>query len=186
MTEAGEPGITTEYFNWLYHQVFEVLDLQSPQSYAFLCTQLHRVPFYDGVPNDDNRTADGLELRNEFISTLGGITIEDYTALHNLGQPSLLEVFIGLARHADYIVSMGIPVWVRRFLENLGLLEFDDAHYRPRDRLKIMRKLRIFNQRQYTRSGEGGLFPLYKTRRDQRRVELWYQMNAYMTENKMY
>ena len=38
--------------------------------------------------------------------------------------------------------------------------------------------------RQYDPSGYGGLFPLSKPDKDQTRVELWYQLSAYILENE--
>jgi hypothetical protein len=39
------------------------------------------------------------------------------------------------------------------------------------------------NRRLYTTSGYGGLFPLEEPKEDQRKVEIWYQMMAYLGEN---
>ena len=36
--------------------------------------------------------------------------------------------------------------------------------------------------RTYDSNGYGGLFPLRNPREDQRKVELWYQLNAYLLE----
>ncbi len=38
--------------------------------------------------------------------------------------------------------------------------------------------------RQYQEDGQGGFFPLAWPEQDQREVELWYQMNAYLAENE--
>ena len=40
-----------------------------------------------------------------------------------------------------------------------------------------------FINRQYEANGEGGLFPLKGVCEDQREVEIWYQMNAYLYEH---
>jgi hypothetical protein len=46
--------------------------------------------------------------------------------------------------------------------------------------------LHKLNNRTYSKLGKGGLFPLRSSAYDQRKVELWYQMAAFMTENHMY
>ena len=38
-------------------------------------------------------------------------------------------------------------------------------------------------ERRYKRSGEGGLFPLKNAAKDQRKVEIWYQLSSYLLEN---
>jgi hypothetical protein len=38
-------------------------------------------------------------------------------------------------------------------------------------------------ERTYQKNGKGGLFPLKQPAKDQRRVEIWYQMAAYLNEN---
>ena len=39
------------------------------------------------------------------------------------------------------------------------------------------------NGRMFSRDGSGGLFPLRRFDRDQRSVEIWYQMQAWLMEN---
>jgi hypothetical protein len=176
------------YFNWLYDQVFRVRDMDSPISYVNVCTHMHSIHFNDSVPNDDNRAREAEELRNEFIATLRGIEVEDFAELYDLGKATILEVLIALTRRCDYIAEIGTAQWFRIFLENLGLMKFSDANYAPRDDPRIDRILRAFNNRQYSPMGRGGIFPLRQNTsgRDQRQAELWVQMSAYMTENKMY
>lgn len=174
------------YFGWLYYQVLRVFDEKSPLSYTNVCSEMHNIKFDDSVPNDDNRARDGLELRDEFISSLKEIEVEDYTQLQSLGGCSLLEMLIALARRADYIVEYGQERWFKIFLENLDLWKYADSDWTPRSGMKVRKILNDFNHRQYTRSGRGGVFPLRKPKKDQRALELWYQMSAYMTENQMY
>lgn len=175
--------IRSVYFEWLYAKAFEVRDLGSNDSYLTVCSHLHSVEFWDGVPNDDNRRVEGEELRDEFVSNTPVVDAEDYARLYSNGRASVFEVLIGLARRAEYNVELGISEWMRIFLDNLGLLQYSDAKFRVAHRGEVERIIRIFNQRQYDRNGQGGIFPLQRTRRDQRRVELWYQMAAYIKEN---
>jgi hypothetical protein len=37
--------------------------------------------------------------------------------------------------------------------------------------------------RTYDRRGHGGLFPLQRSNRDQRRVEIWYQLSEYLLQD---
>ena len=38
-------------------------------------------------------------------------------------------------------------------------------------------------ERKFSRNGKGSPFPLKKPKKDQRKVELWYQMQGYICEN---
>jgi hypothetical protein len=174
------------YFDWLYSQAFRSRGDDSPVSYVAVAVRMHSIHFIDRVPNDDNRSAEGEELRDEFISTLSGIDIEDYTELYSLGKATILEVLVAFSRRCDYYVDVGPRVWIMAFLDNLGLTKYSDSRYRDRDAFRIDKILRTMNERKYDRTGQGGLFPLKNPENDQRKVELWYQMSAYMTENKMY
>lgn len=186
MSEEGPLDITYAYFNWLYDNVLKVYDPKSPLSYSQVLNEMHNIKFDDSVPNDDNRARDGLELRDEFISSLKEIEVEDYTQLQSLGGCSLLEMLIALARRADYIVEYGQQAWFKIFMENLDLWKYADSDWTPRSGMKVKKALDDFNHRNYTRNGRGGVFPLRKPKKDQRALELWYQMSAYMTENQMY
>ncbi len=182
-------SIREAYFSWLYPKVVKVRDLGSSESYIIVCNHMHSVKFRDNVPNDDNRTADGLELRNQFISSLPADVIDfgDYAILHRMGnKASVLEVLIGLALRAETTTSISPETWFRTFLDNLGLSYFGDSLVSSRDTFRIGRIIRTFNTRAYSSNGKGGIFPLKNAENDQRTVELWFQMSAYMTENHMY
>lgn len=178
--------IRQQYFRWLYDQAFEIYDANSPLSYAFLCDILHGIPFKDTVPNDDNRTADGEELRDEFISLHPSIGLGDYAEMGSLGKASLFEVLVALSRRAQFISGERTSIeWFRQFIENLNLLKYSDTRYVAKDAFRIGKILNRWNNRKFDPDGRGGIFPLRHTMADQRQVEIWYQMAAYMTENTM-
>lgn len=179
--------IKAAYFNWLYDQVLTVRDPDSPISYVYVCMVMHSMPFMDNVPNDDNRTAEGIELREEFTATLRNLSLDEYTDLHSMGdRSSIFEMLIALCRRCNYMVEIGDQAWFWKFLENLGLIRYSDSRYRERDRIRITRILETMNERKYDKSGIGSLFPLKRPGgKDQRNTELWYQMAHYMKENHM-
>ncbi len=185
-------AIGNRYFRWLYDQVFREFDQKSLRSYITVCTEMHSVPFNDSVPNDSNRSRDAEELREEFISTFRRIDLGDYAWIYGMGQPSVFEVLIALARSSDIRYSEvdsweGVAEWFLLFIDNLGLIRFPDGVIRPEDIPRIRKIIRIMNDRTYSRKGKGGIFPLRKTGvPDQRHVELHYQQSAYMEENRMY
>ena len=69
-------------------------------------------------------------------------------------------------------------------IQNLGLDEYTDNRYAddPFFEATVHHILRALLNREYTRSGKGSLFPLKKSRQDQRKTEIWYQLHAYLKE----
>jgi protein involved in sex pheromone biosynthesis len=102
---------------------------------------------------------------------------------------SMLELVIGLAYRChdimeDSVDDMKMSDWFWKILSNIGLDKFtDDAFYGLKGQDLVKKILDIVIDRKYERSGKGGLFPLKRSKKDQRKVELWYQMNEYLVEN---
>lgn len=167
------------YFEWLYSQVASVRNRNPERSYWELCRQLYVKPFIWYIPNDDNREEDGKCLREEFVELKD---IQDVEPLWMSLECSMLEMFIGLARLASFESSLEPAEWFWKFLENLGLTKYTDATYTEDDIPEIDMILERVINRTYKRNGDGGVFPLNKPKRDQRKVELWYQLSAYLLE----
>jgi hypothetical protein len=66
-------------------------------------------------------------------------------------------------------------------MENLDLERYNDNT--PFSDAAIDELLDRVIWRTYRRNGAGGLFPLKRTREDQRQVEIWYQLCAYLLED---
>lgn len=184
MSSDVEDPVRFAYFDWLYHQSFEVNDMRSPRSYYTLCARMHNVIFKPLVPNDDNRAADGINLREAFARSLrtpSHKAVRDN--LLSMGDASIFEMMTALAKRADYIVSYGPEDWFMRFLINLDVNRWNDPRWRPMMERKLAAILEVLNERRYAPNGKGGLFPLDNPRRDQREVEIWYQMQAFIEEN---
>jgi hypothetical protein len=153
--------------------------------YEELLKQLHRTEFYSLVPNDHNRGADGEHLREIFCDMMRLST----PILFN--KPcSVLEMLIGLAHRLEFESAQSSwekspEEWFWILLNNLGLDEYtNDEYFNDRDTLsRVDIILDIFLRRLYKRNGEGGLFPLRYPKENQRKVEIWYQMTAYILEN---
>lgn len=67
--------------------------------------------------------------------------------------------------------------WFWGMIESLGLAGMDDNHY---DETYVNQVIYIFLNRQYDRSGRGGLFTLNLRGQDMRKIDIWYQMNWYI------
>lgn len=184
--EPSRPqNIGEAYFRWLYDQVFEIWDVTSPESLTTVCWLMHQVVFNASVPYDDNRIADAAGLRNNFRDFAGSLGPQELTDLMT-PDATVFEILIALADRADFQVPLTKKVWFNIFLENLGLDKYTDQACQARSTWPVERIINVFNNRAYRPNGKGGIFPLRRPRNDQREVELWYQMGAYMTENAMY
>lgn len=163
---------------------------QIDRSYWILAHDLYRRPFISVIPHDENRASDGLELREEYLRE---IHYPKYIEIE--GECSVLEMLIGLARRMDFETSDPYDIcdvtdrtayWFWEMIDNLGLLAFsDDCYVDYGGMTQADRAIDRLLEREYSWNGEGGLFPLEKTNTDQRDVELWYQMNAYLMERDL-
>jgi hypothetical protein len=169
------------YFEWLYKHIGSVKNRNPARSHWHLAQQLFSIPFNNFIGTDDNRAADGKELRQQFISECD---IEDIEVNWLALDCSLLEMLIALANRTAYESSATCINWFWKFIENLGLKQYTDDIYDQTVDLEVERLLNRFVNRRYKRNGEGGIFPLRNPRKDQRREELWYQMSAYLLEDE--
>lgn len=176
------------YFNWLCDIVH--ID-QIDRSYQLLASELHRTPFIAIVEHDENRGYDGIELRDEFVREER--IMPDENELN--GECTVFEMLIALARRMDFITSDPYDFsdtsdktayWFWEMIDNLGLMDFDDDSYvRLEGNTCVGWAIDSLLRRDYDVDGDGGLFPLQYPTEDQRNVEIWYQMNAYMYEHDM-
>lgn len=165
------------YLEWLYGQVGAVDLRSSDHTYWGLFKLLYTKEFVWIVPNDDNRAEDGRSLRLEFSQelNLGGLD-PDWLAL----SCSFLELLVGLSRRIAFEMEDSPRLWFWHLIDTLELGDFTDAEEVPVNTVDDILDRVIW--RQYEPNGEGGLFPLQNPTKDQREVELWYQLNAYLIE----
>lgn len=147
---------------------------------------MHNIEFDDSVHNDDNRSAEGRELRFEFIDDtqdLGEFDPEEWDFISS--PATLFEVLVALCRRLDFQAELGVSNWYYVLIQNLGLKQYADNDVASSQKGSITRKLNKLNNRTYSADGRGGLFPLKDPPNDQRTVELWYQMSYYILENDL-
>lgn len=159
----------SRYFLWLCNWI----RADNHKEFGSLLRRLNSLTFYSLVPHDDNRALDGLNYRETYFRQTG---IEP-----PLGDCTVLEVLIGIAERMSYLLydpdlenEDQVHIWFWYLIENLGLTPYDT--YGNED------KINIWLERKYDSDGTGGLFPLKYSKEDQRKVEIWYQMQAYVNE----
>lgn len=165
------------YLRWLYRQVAQVRLRNPSRTYWSLLRHLYVTEFVWFVPNDDNRVEDGKELRYEFIEEEGLTHVSEEWLTMGC---SMLEMLIGLSRRLAY-ESQGQPrAWFWHLLNNLEIDTVTDEGLYPEGDVTEVLNTVIF--RTYAADGKGGLFPLKEAQQDQTRVEIWYQMAAYLLQ----
>jgi hypothetical protein len=163
------PPLKQEYFDWLVTKV-------GGFRYLALCEHLYNTDFNWLIPNDDNREEDGKMLRLEFLDEFERYSENDFKRLFH-DRCTMFELVLGVAVRLSYDSDIDFDVWFWELMENLKLEKYKDSFYNPNEIEKI---LNTFNERKYKKNGDGGLFPLKADSKDQRDVEIWYQMQAYL------
>lgn len=161
----------SEYVDYLMTLVEYEEVKRNGHDYSNLLAALDSIDFNPDFSRDINRYEDGMALRRE-----EGV----YMCL--LDTPcSMFEVLIAFARRIDiHIWEKSLATWFWEMLDNCGLTEFDNDHW---DWDEVNHIVSNINNRKYGKDGSGGFFPLKHPREDQTKVELWYQMQAYVIEN---
>ena len=174
--------IKDAYFDWLCRRIIRKKDQEELEGFLW---ELYSIEFRTFVPHDENRAADGLELRNAFLNE----STESADLALILGPCTVLEMLVALAERMDFILfdpNKGdrSQEWFWTLINNLKLQKYavdEQSAARKRRFNRVVIKKLI--DRTYLENGEGGLFPLRFTRKDQRKVEIWYQMMDYISEN---
>ena len=147
------------------------------KNYTKLIDTLHSIDFMYIVPNDVNRLVDGLYIRKIFAKE-EGVSLEDFEGR----QCSILEMLVAFSDRVYYEYTKvekdnGPSGFFWEMIENLKLVQFSDDKF---DRMKVEKILKIWICREFSSDGKGSIFPMKFTRRDQRKVEIFSQMNEYL------
>ena len=172
--EAPDEVVQDAYLDWL-------LEIVNPGrlegSADLLATHLHLIEWYAIWPRDVSRENDGKNLRERFKKDS---SFSDYTSIE--GPCTFLECAIGIAEHMDFFctppeLQPATYLYFWKLLQNAKILGHG-IDIRAID-TSVDRVL----TRSYTTKGTGGFFPLQHPETNQKGVEIWYQMAAYLGEN---
>jgi hypothetical protein len=171
--------LNNEYFEWMCQLVNS--GRRSP--YKKLLRHLHGIIFNYTIPMDGNRADDGIDLRyrfgfeNQYPEPMIAEFLDDRPC-------SILEMMAALAfRCEEHIMSDPdegdrTGLWFWSMIRSLGLDEMTDSKFNPAYVNSIIFK---FMNHDYERNGSGGLFTINDRPEDMRTVEIWTQMNWYLT-----
>ena len=166
-----------EYFEWLIHFI-------GCKNHRELLYFLFSVDFSYNIPMDGNRYEDGVNLRYRYADEKGyhyrhvSAWIDDVPC-------SMLEMMVALSLRIEEHITADPEAgdqtsrWFKAMLKSSGLYALNDETYDEQKARDIVKD--VLNRR-YGRNGDGGLFRLKHTRRDLRRVEIWYQAMWYLDE----
>lgn len=174
---SGSVEFRNNYFDWLCGLI------NGKENHSLLLYKLFKKEFYWSVVFDDDRAADAKDLRKTYLDMLCS---DDLTGMEYV---SVLEVIISMAISCednlmnDRKLGDRTGEWFWMMIRNLGLLPFSDDKWSERAENEVSIKLDIWLNRCYEFDGKGGLFPLKKCHRDQRKVDLWSQLQEYLQEN---
>ena len=177
MTEKEVKGL---YFRWLCHFVYD--GSNSPTKYDKLLVCLYDIPFVVINPRDENRCADGIELRYRF-GMENGIPTAIISSCLDQKDCSVLELLIAICLRCEESIMTNTEYgdrtsqWFWNMLVNLGLGKMSDDNFDERETRTIISR---FMNREYGPNGEGGIVRVYN-HGDLRQVEIWYQVMWYLT-----
>lgn len=162
--------VDRSYYAWLVSQIALP---SNDKTYNELFTRMHHTEFVWVVDKDDNRVQDGKDLRYLYLGekknrlTLGGATC--------------LEIVISLSKTLAFTAGGRPKPWAWRLIKNLHLNRMSDPLSEGQAR-RVDDILYTLIWREYEQNGNGGFFPLKNPQEDQTKVEIWYQLNAYVIE----
>ena len=171
-----------KYISWLADKVNAYIGSQ----YSILIHCLWEIPFVWQVPDDVNRAIDGNMLRTVYLQS-HRVTNESVVFPFE-GSCTFLEFLIALASRANDIMyepgvdKTGDYFWQMIFNLNCDHCT-DEMFGKTWDSFYIHEKIGQVLSRNYDFTGNGGLFPLQNAVEDQKKVPIWYQMNAFLNEN---
>lgn len=168
------------YFTWLYSRVCSATNKNPRRSYWGLLRLLYKTEYrWQKISMDENRAEDGRDLRLSFLRQYSDQSMDvDWMEL----PCSFLEFLIALSDRAAFESSLSRSTWFWTMLDNLGLATHNDISFKSEI---AERRLQICMDREYDEDGIGGLFPLDQPMIDQRYVEVWYQLAAYILEKEV-
>lgn len=163
-----------EYYEWLTDIV------GGERKHSLLLHILFQKEFYWTVPFDEDRAADGIDLRHTYLKF-----IERQVNL-GLKACSVLEMLVALSCSCednimhDRDLGDRTPEWFWMMLHNLGLDVYSNDHFSYEAEYEIHHILDNWLERKFGENGKGSPFPCY---RFDNSAPMWIQLNSYLMEN---
>lgn len=166
------------YFEWLCAKTLS----QDPhvRNYYGLLEVLYRTEYVWIVPLDENRAEDGLELRDYFLTE----SRQEKDKTWYESPCSVLEVLLAFANRASFQTDLPVRDWFWKFLTYLGLSDY--RRVSDGDIPEILSILNRWMNGEIEYNGRGGILPLTNPKRDQSKIEMWWQFCDYVVDQGMF
>ena len=188
------------YLEWMIGKVQPAENGQDDKLLERLCRFLFGIDYSYEVAEDDIRAKDAVDMRKVYAEEAGseaGKNEHDidriWKSIH--GKCSVMELILRICTRLDEMVNEGeegsmVPVFFLILCENAGFLETKDGETEndkdPENDWKDTVE-RLMDRKYEADGSGGGLFPLKKwepdSEKDQRKIPIWDQMNAWLNEN---
>ena len=172
------------YFDWLCERIgIQDKHVKDSKAINILYETKFRVceKYHKQVALDESRIEDALSMREKFTNDSDFEPMFDARFLLRVGlsDVSIFEIMVALADRMIYNCSDSIDRSEAFLIMFKNLFSGIDEN----DSEKLLERVKKFLNREYDKDGTFGLFPLKNPKKDQRKVEIWYQMMAYIIEN---
>lgn len=171
MTFWNDINLWNIYFDWLLDRIG-----WEDQKLEPTLRILHDMDFFWVCPMDKNRAEDGIYRRREFFEDIG---LSDAKFGRGCSVFEMLAWF-SIRIDEDYTGDPTEPrpdLLLFEMIRNLGLTRISS-----KNRKKMEENVLRWMNRDFDYDGKGGIFPLRNPSCDQREIELWRQMTAYISE----
>ncbi|MBO7449426.1 MAG: hypothetical protein J6U54_03575 [Clostridiales bacterium] len=168
-----------QYFDWLCGYV-------GCHNHRKLLRYLYSVPFTYNLSMDANRYEDGVNLRYRFADEKHH-HYRFVTAWLDDHDCSVLEMMVALSLRIEEHLTGDPEVgdrthkWFTDMLKSMGVYSITDQIF-TNSEIYVRSCVEKMLNRSYSRNGNGGLFTLRHSRKDLRKVEIWYQAMWYLDE----
>ena len=150
--------------------------------YDEMLWKLFNIDFVWLLEMDSNRALDALNLRYEYVHVCNGQLCPEFEQK----DASVLEVLIALANNWEHEITYDFRIgdrtaqWFWLMLKNLELIRYPNWAY---DEEKVAKIVNIWIFREFQKNGKGSPFPVKSGKGDQKKVEIWYQLQQFVLEN---
>ncbi len=161
------------YLNWLVN-----LKDVGLSEYFGVCKILHSIPFKYTIYLDEDREADGMELRESYYAEFG-----DYPIVPFPNQASFLEVLIGMVHMFENWSDLNpdqSTKLMHTFFINLNIQDLSGKRLTSEEERYVKSRVNIMMNHEYSADGSnGGLYIVPNTNKDFTRCNLYHQMVEY-------
>lgn len=160
------------YFAWLCEIV------ECPREYVKLLKVLDSIPFRWVLEWDGNRAEDGISMRDIYGGPADARRFCDCT---------VLEMLIGTLRRADRVYGVDpeksyLADWFWEALGSADLLVYstDRNGECDWDWTEVVEKVTWIMERRYPRDGRGNFWYIPRSRKDERKHDIWDQLGRWV------